>query len=127
MSRFMVEQRLQPGLGRAMKFAGDLMDAKVLSNDELDRLTQALPTISSEYRYDQDRLDVPSLAELPAIRREIRRLIKKVVDQPPDLNEVEGELATDALPKVRQMRDHRLFTMFRPPSLRSTSSILTSH
>ena len=104
---YMVEQRLQPGLGSAMKFVGDLMDAKVLSKDDLDRLSKTIPTIYAEYRYDQDRLDVPSLAELPSIRREIRRLIKKVVDQTPDLEEIESELATDALPEVRQMRDHR--------------------
>ena len=102
----MVEQRLQPGLGSAMKFVGDLIDAKALSKDDLERLSKALPTIFAEYRYDQDRLDVPSLAELPAIRREIRRLIEKVVDQTPDLREIESELATDALPEVRQMRDH---------------------
>lgn len=103
----MVEQRLQPGLGNAMKFVGDLIDAKALSEGDLDRLSKALPSIFAEYRYDQDRLDVPSLAELPAIRREIRRLIEKVVVQFPDLEEIKSELATDALPEVRQMRDHR--------------------
>jgi len=103
----MVEQRLQPGLGSAMKFVGDLMDAKALSGGDLDRISKALPSIFAEYRYDQDRLDVPSLAELPAIRREIRRLIEKVVVQTPDLKKIESELATDALPEVRQMRDHR--------------------
>lgn len=63
----MIEQRLQPGLSSAMKFAGDRIDAKALSKDDLERLTKALPTVFAEYRYDQDRLDFPSLAELPAV------------------------------------------------------------
>ena len=69
-----VEQRLQPGLGSALKFAGDLIDANCLPEEGRSRIARVIPDIIEEYRYDQDRLSVPSMAELPTVRREVHRL-----------------------------------------------------
>lgn len=99
-----VEQRLQPGLGSAMKFIGDLILADTMSPDYIGRLAKALPEIIEEYRYDQDRLSVPSLAELPAVRREAHRLIELIVKTVPALAELRATLASDPLPEVRRAR-----------------------
>ena len=98
----MVEQRLQPGLGSAMKFIGDLIVADVVSQSIVDRLEKALPEIIEEYRYDQDRLSIPSLAELPTVRREARRLIGLIIGSAPALDALKRELDTDPLPEVRR-------------------------
>ncbi|MEP4929487.1 MAG: SIR2 family protein [Hyphomicrobiales bacterium] len=99
----MVEQRLQPGLGSAMKFIGDLILAEALSHDNIARLATALPEIIEEYRYDQDRLSVPSLAEMPEVRRQACRLINLIVGEVPELDALKVELEADPLPEIRSL------------------------
>lgn len=97
----MVEQRLQPGLGSPLEFAGDLINANCLSEEVRSRIARALPNIIEEYRYDQDRLSVPSMAELPTVRREIHRLSKIMAAQFPELQKFVDLLKDDPLPEVR--------------------------
>lgn len=96
-----VEQRLQPGLGSALKFAGDLIDANCLPEEGRSRIARAIPDIIEEYRYDQDRLSVPSMAELPTVRREVHRLSTIMAAQFPDLQKFVDLLKDDPLPEVR--------------------------
>ena len=98
----MVEQRLQPGLGIAMNFIGDLIVADVMIQKNLDRLAKALPEVVQEYRYNQDRLSVPSLVVLPEVRRQAHRLIGLMVDAAPNLGTLKEELDLDPLPEVRR-------------------------
>jgi hypothetical protein len=98
----MIEQRLQPGLGSAMKFIGDLIEANVTSPNDIERLAKAIPDILEEYRYDQDRLSVPSLAELPEVRHQALRLIGLIGPSAPVLGALGIALASDPLPEVRR-------------------------
>ena len=101
----MVEQRLQPGLGRAMNFIAELTAANVMLPENLDRITKVLPEIVQEYRYNQDRLSVPSLAELPEVRRQAHRLIALMENAASNLGTLKKELESDPLPEVRRIRD----------------------
>lgn len=102
-----VEQRLQPGLGSALKFSGDLIDADCLPEEGRSRIARAIPDIIEEYRYDQDRLSVPSMAELPTVRREIHRLSTIMAAQFPDLQKFVDLLKDDPLPEVRDCDEDR--------------------
>ena len=85
-----------------MNFIGDLIVADVMIQKNLDRLAKALPEVVQEYRYNQDRLSVPSLVVLPEVRRQAHRLIGLMVDAAPNLGTLKEELDLDPLPEVRR-------------------------
>lgn len=95
------EQRTQPGLSSTLELLGDMIDKDQLNGDDLDRLSSALPPVLKEYRYDQKNLEVPSMAELPSVRKEIHRLSKLLLVRHAGLEELRLELDNDALPEVR--------------------------
>lgn len=99
-----VEQRIQPGLGNALKVLGDLQAGGVLSTELAQRIAAALPDILEEYAYDQDRLPVPSMAELPTVRQQVHRLSSLLKDKFPVLADVHSQLKLDPLPEVRDIR-----------------------
>lgn len=95
------EQRTQPGLSSTLELLGDMVDMDQLNGDDLDRLSSALPSVLKEYRYDQKNLEVPSMAELPSVRKEVHRLSKLLLERRAELEELKSELENDALPEVR--------------------------
>lgn len=95
------EQRTQPGLSSTLELLGDMVDMDQLNGDDLDRLSSALPSVLKEYRYDQKNLEVPSMAELPSVRKEVHRLSKLLLGRRAELEELKSELENDALPEVR--------------------------
>lgn len=95
------EQRTQPGLSSTLELLGDMVCKGRLNDDDLDRLTLALPQMLKEYRYDQNNLEVPSMADLPAVRRGVHRLSKLLLDHHAGLEDLKSELDNDPLPEVR--------------------------
>lgn len=95
------EQRIQPGLSSTLMLIYEMVSFNKMSNDDFDRLSDALPNILEEYRYDQNHLDVPSMAELPGVRKAVHRLTKKLADRCPSLEHLNVELDQDPLPEVR--------------------------
>ena len=95
------EQRTQPGLSSTLKLLGDMVENNLLHGNDLDRLSSALPPVLKEYRYDQKNLEVPSMAELPNVRKEVHRLSKYLLDLRTGLEKLNSELENDALPEVR--------------------------
>jgi hypothetical protein len=95
------EQRTQPGLSSTLELLGDMVDKDQLNSDDFDRLSSALPQVLNEYRYDQTNLEVPSMAELPSVRKGVHRLSKLLLDQYAGLEELKSELDNDPLPEVR--------------------------
>ncbi len=98
----MAEQRLQPGLASALESLETLMKHIAEPAQVALRLAKALPPIVEEYRYDQDRLDVPSMAELPLVRRHARRLMQLLVDNHAELHTVLAQLNADPMPEVHK-------------------------
>lgn len=96
-----IEQRTQPGLSDALHLIGDLVSAERLSLANQERVVAALPALMEEYRYDQGRLEVPSLADLPLVRKRIHRLTSLLGKQDDLLTEIEAQLNNDPLPEVR--------------------------
>jgi hypothetical protein len=95
------EQRTQPGLSSTLDLLGDMVDQNQLQSDELDRLSTALPQVLKEYRYDQKNLEVPSMAELPSVRKGVHRLSRLLLSRYAGLEELKSELDEDPLPEVR--------------------------
>ena len=98
----MSEQRLQPGLANALESLGTLIEHIAEPAQVSRRLAKALPPIVEEYRYDQDRLDVPSMAELPLVRRQARRLTQRLADEHAELHTVLAQLNADPMPEVHK-------------------------
>lgn len=96
------EQRLQPGLANALEFLGTAMEHMAEPAKIALRLSKALPPIVEEYRYDQDRLDVPSMAELPLVRRQARRLTLLLANDYEELHTVLAQLNADPMPEVHK-------------------------
>ena len=96
------EQRLQPGLANALECLATAVEQVTASPKIALRLSKALPPIVEEYRYDQDRLDVPSMAELPLVRRQARRLTQLLVGEHAELRNILAQLNTDPMPEVRE-------------------------
>lgn len=95
------EQRTQPGLSSTLELLADMVDKGQLNNDDYDRLSIALPQVLKEYRYDQGNLEVPSMADLPRVRKGVHRLSKLLLDHHAGLEELKSELDNDPLPEVR--------------------------
>jgi hypothetical protein len=95
------EQRTQPGLSSTLDLLGDMVDQNQLKGDELDRLSTALPQVLKEYRYDQQNLEVPSMAELPSVRKGVHRLSRLLLGRYAGMEELKSELEKDPLPEVR--------------------------
>lgn len=96
------EQRTQPGLSSSLDLLCDMAEMKQLQADDLDRLSVALPHVLREYRYDQKNLEVPSMAELPRVRRKVHKLARLLSEHCNELGELVSELAQDPLPEVRR-------------------------
>ena len=99
-----IEQRTQPGLSNALHLIGDLVAGERLSSANKERVVAALPALLEEYRYNQDRLEVPSLADLPLVRKRVHRLVSLLRKQDGLLDEVEVRLSNDPLPEVRNIK-----------------------
>jgi hypothetical protein len=95
------EQRTQPGLSSTLKLLGDMVAASQLDGDDIARLSSTLPNVLKEYRYDQRALEVPSMAELPTVRKGVHRLSEMLSDRCPGLERLKAELDKDPLPEVR--------------------------
>lgn len=99
-----IEQRTQPGLSHALFLIGDLVIDKRLSPANQARIVAAIPTLLEEYRYDQGRLEVPSLADLPLVRKHVHRLASLLLDRFSHLHNTASQLSNDPLPEVRNIR-----------------------
>jgi len=95
------EQRTQPGLNSTLNLLADMFELGRLSDDDIERISSALPHVLNEYRYDQKNLEVPALAELPTVRREVHRLAKLLLHHCSELEQLKAELDNDPLPEVR--------------------------
>ncbi len=96
-----IEQRTQPGLSNALHLICDLAADGRLSPANQERIVAALPALLEEYHYDQGRLEVPSLADLPIVRKRIHRLASLLRKQHSLLEEIRTQLRDDPLPEVR--------------------------
>ncbi|MFV8557891.1 SIR2 family NAD-dependent protein deacylase [Sulfitobacter sp. SBS6] len=99
-----IEQRTQPGLSSALDLIGDLVVNGRLSDANKDRIVATIPTLLEEYRYDQVRLEVPSLADLPLVRKRVHRLASLLLDRSSHLQVTVSELSEDPLPEVRKSK-----------------------
>ncbi|SMD13055.1 SIR2 family NAD-dependent protein deacylase [Primorskyibacter flagellatus] len=99
-----IEQRTQPGLSNALHLICDLVADERLSPANQERIVAALPALLEEYRYDQRRLEVPSLADLPLVRKRVHRLASLLRHQHDFLDEIVEELRCDPLPEVRRVK-----------------------
>ncbi|MGN8019771.1 SIR2 family NAD-dependent protein deacylase [Phyllobacterium sp. 22229] len=95
------EQRTQPGLSSALSLLGNMFENHQLNDDDIERLSSALPHVLNEYRYDQKNLEVPAMAELPTVRREVHRLSKLLLHHSSELEQLKLDLDVDPLPEVR--------------------------
>lgn len=98
-----IEQRTQPGLSSALQLVCDLVAAGRLSSANRERIVAALPAVLEEYRYDQGRLEIPSLADLPLVRKRVHRLAFLLREREGLLEEIEAGLRNDPLPEVRSI------------------------
>jgi hypothetical protein len=98
-----IEQRTQPGLSNALHLIGDLVAGERLSSTNQERVLIAVPALLEEYRYDQGRLEVPSLADLSLVRKRIHRLTSLLRKQDDLLEGIEAQLSNDPLPEVRNI------------------------
>lgn len=96
-----IEQRTQPGLSNALHRVCDLAAGERLSPANQGRILAALPALLEEYRYDQGRLEVPSLADLPLVRKRVHQLASLLGHQHGRLDEISTQLGDDPLPEVR--------------------------
>lgn len=99
------EQRTQPGLSYTLKLLTKLLKKNNLNDTDVARLAGSLPNILEEYRYDQRNLEVPSMAELPSVRKEVHRLSTMLIHSCPELGDLKAELDSDPLPEVRFLTD----------------------
>ncbi|MGY4749001.1 hypothetical protein ACVNHC_03970 [Pannonibacter sp. Q-1] len=98
------EQRTQPGLSFTLNLLGDMFERGQLNGDDIDRLSSALRHVLNEYRYDQKNLEVPAMADLPRVRREVHRLSEMLSNYCSDLKDLKSELEKDPLPEVRNLK-----------------------
>nr|WP_094462026.1 hypothetical protein [Pannonibacter phragmitetus] len=98
------EQRTQPGLSSTLNLLGDMFERGQLDGDDIDRLSSALRYVLNEYRYDQKNLEVPAMADLPRVRREVHRLSEMLLNYCSDLKDLKSELEKDPLPEVRNLK-----------------------
>lgn len=99
------EYRTQPGLSSILNLLGDMGENGQLNNNDVQRLSHGLLDVLGEYHYDQKNLEVPSMAELPSVRREVHRLAIMLVNSRPELKQLIAELNKDPLPEVRFLND----------------------
>ena len=104
------EQRMQPGLSKALALLGDLIVHGALRSDEQAKLASFLPVILEEYRYDQKALEVPSQADLPLVRQQVHRLTCRLSEDSSELRKLREELSNDPLPEVRHGAKIELFS-----------------
>jgi len=97
------EQRTQPGLSATISLISEIEKKHLLSKSEANRIAIALPIILEEYRYDQENLEIPAMAELPLVRREVHNLAKLLSNKNSNMAKIEEELASDPLPEVRRL------------------------
>jgi hypothetical protein len=102
------EQRTQPGLGSAIGFLGDMVSGGLLGNDDIDRLSKALPNVLEEYHYGQQTLEVPSRAELPIVRQGVHRLSELLSSRCSNLEKLKAVLEKDPLPEVRFLKEKEM-------------------
>nr|QCL10615.1 SIR2-like domain protein [Rhizobium rhizogenes] len=95
------EQRTQPGLSSTLNLLGSMFERGQLDDNDIERLSSALPYVLNEYRYDQKNLEVPAMAELPSVRREVHRVSKMLLHRCSELGQLKSELDGDPLPEVR--------------------------
>lgn len=98
-----MEQRTQPGLTYALDLISDLVADEHLSPANKERIVAALPALLEEYHYDQGRLEIPALADLPLVRKRVHKLASLLCDQYCPLNEIVIQLREDPLPEVRKI------------------------
>ena len=104
------EQRIQPGLSKALTLLGDLIVHGALEPDEQAKLAGFLPVILEEYRYGQKALEVPSQADLPLVRKQAHRLTRHLSEDFGELRKLREELSNDPLPEVRHGAKIELFS-----------------
>ncbi|MCH8490927.1 MAG: SIR2 family protein [Oceanicaulis sp.] len=97
------EQRTQPGLSGTISLISEVEKNHSLSESEASRVAIALPIILEEYRYDQDNLEIPVMAELPLVRREVHNLANLLSNKNSNMAKIEEKLASDPLPEVRRL------------------------
>lgn len=95
------EQRIQPGLCASLSLLAEMHQGNQLDQGDIERLLSALIYILKEYHYEQKNLDIPVMAELPTVRREIHRILKKMQFNCSEIELRKIELANDPLPEVR--------------------------
>jgi len=100
-----IEQRTQPGLSGALHLISDLIAEERLSPSNQERVVAVLPSLLEEYRYNQSRLEVPSLADLPLVRKRVHRLVALIRKRDGLLEEIEARLSNDPLPEVRNIEN----------------------
>lgn len=99
-----IEQRTQPMLSNALDLISDLVIDERLSPANQERIVATIPTLLEEYRYDQGRLEVPSLADLPLVRKRVHGLASQLLDRFSQLHETVSLLRDDPLPEVRNIK-----------------------
>ncbi|MEO9615391.1 MAG: SIR2 family protein [Nitratireductor sp.] len=99
------EQRTQPGLSSTLNLLGDMVENRQLNGNDVERLSRALSDVLKEYRYDQKNLEVPSMAELPSVRKGVHRLSKMLLDNSVEVEKLKSELDKDPLPEVRFLNE----------------------
>ncbi len=82
-----------------------MIEKSQLNDDDVERLSSALPDVLNEYRYDQRNLEVPSMAELPNVRKGVHRLSKMLLDSSAEVKRIMLELDKDPLPEVRFLNE----------------------
>ncbi|MBO3760458.1 SIR2 family protein [Ciceribacter sp. L1K22] len=95
------EQRTQPGLAPSLNLLAQMMERGQLDAGDIERLTSSLPHILIEYSYDQINLEVPAMAELPRVRRELHLLSTMLEKFDPQVASIKSALDRDPLPEVR--------------------------
>ncbi len=98
-----IEQRTQPGLSNALHVIYDLVANGRLSLANQERIVAALPALMEEYSYDQGRLEVPSLADLPLVRKRVHGLASLLLNRFSQLHDTVDQLRYDPLPEVRNI------------------------
>lgn len=98
-----IEQRTQPGLSNALHLVCDLAAGERLNHANQERVLAALPALLEEYRYDQGRLEVLSLADLPLVRKRVHEIASVLRLEHDLLDEIRTQLSDDPLPEVRNL------------------------
>jgi len=73
----------------------------MLSKERHQTATGLITVILEEYKYDPRELEVPSLAELPLVRKHVHQLVLLLAEVDDSLRERAEEMRDDPLPEVR--------------------------